>query len=190
MISTKRILKTTLAVLGVLVVLTMLLFVGGKWYLKTMYPLDYIDIVNQNATTFSLPPSLVLAVIHTESRFDSEAVSPVGAKGLMQLMDGTFEWIQQKLPGDPAPLSQVFEPAINIQSGCKVLDVLFGQFEHTETVLAAYNAGIGNVSSWLKNPDYSTDGETLTVIPFKETKNYIHRVLKAQKRYQTLYNIV
>ncbi len=185
----KRNLLIVFAVVCVLALGFVLLFVGSEWYLKTMYPLKYTDIVEQNAAEFSLPPSLVYGIIHTESHFDSEAVSHAGAKGLMQLMDATYEWIQQKLPEEAAPLSEIFEPSVNIRSGCKVMDVLLGQFDCLETALAAYNAGSGNVSKWLKNPEYSTDGVTLDVIPITETKNYVERVLKAQKRYQTLYDI-
>lgn len=185
----KRNVLIVFAVVCVLVLGLMLLLVGSKWYLKTMYPLKYTDIVEKNAAEFSLPLSLVYGIIHTESHFDSEAVSHAGAKGLMQLMDATYEWIQQKLPEEPAPLSEIFEPSVNIRSGCKVMQLLLKQFGNTNTALAAYNAGSGNVSKWLKNPEYSTDGVTLTAIPITETKNYVERVLNAQKRYQTLYNI-
>ena len=185
----KRNFLIVFAVVCVLALGVALLFVGSDWYFKAVYPLKYTEIVEQNAAEFSLPPSLVYGIIHTESHFDSEAVSSAGAKGLMQLMDTTYEWIQQKLPEEPAPLSRIFEPAVNIRSGCKVMDVLLKQFDNLQTALAAYNAGSGNVSRWLKNPEYSTDGITLTVIPITETKNYVERVLNAQKRYQTLYNI-
>ena len=69
------------------------------------------------------------------------------------------------------------------------MQILLKQFDGLETALAAYNAGSGNVSKWLKNPQYSTDGVTLKEIPITETKNYVERVLKAQKRYQTLYEL-
>lgn len=185
----KRSLLVVFTVACMLALGVMLLSVGSGWFLKSIYPLKYTDIVEKNAEEFSLAPSLVYAIIHTESHFDSEAVSRVGAKGLMQLMDDTFEWVQKKLPGEPAPLSQIFEPSVNVRSGCKVMQILLKQFDGLETALAAYNAGSGNVSKWLKNPQYSTDGVTLKEIPITETKNYVERVLKAQKRYQTLYEL-
>lgn len=188
--NTKRNITAVLAAVGVVAVCACLLFFGGRFYLKIAYPLKYESLVNTNAASFEVPPSLIFAVIHTESHFDSQAVSPVGAKGLMQLMDETYEWIQTKLPEEPAPISRIFEPEINIRCGTKVLQVLLSQFDTLETALAAYNAGSGNVSRWLKNPEYSDDGVTLTVIPLTETKEYVSRVLKAQKRYQALYKIV
>ncbi len=158
-------------------------------YLKTAYPLKYESIVSAYADEYGLPPSLIYAVIHTESRFREDAVSDAGAKGLMQLMDETYEWIQTKFPEDPEPLERIFEPEINIRCGAKVLDVLHDMFTHPETAIAAYNAGSGTVSKWLQDTRYSADGETLTHIPFTETENYVKRVLNARERYQTLYGI-
>lgn len=160
---------------------------GYRTYLEAAYPLKYEAYVTASATEYDLPPTLVYAVIHTESRFDPNAVSSAGAKGLMQLMDGTYEWIQTQMTGDVQPPERVYDPQVNIRCGCRVLDVLMGQFHNTETALAAYNAGSGNVSKWLKNPQYSDDGITLKEIPLSETRNYVKRVLKAWERYQTIY---
>ncbi len=178
-----------LAVIAVLAVGGVLLHYAYDAFLKAVYPLEYESIVSTYADEYDLPPSLIYAVIHTESHFEEDAVSYAGAKGLMQLMDSTYEWIQTKFPDDPEPLDRIFEPEINIRCGTKVLDVLHDMFENSETAIAAYNAGNGTVSKWLKDPAYSTDGETLTHIPFEETANYVKRVLSAKERYQTLYGI-
>lgn len=178
-----------LAVVLALAVGGVLLHYAYKAYLKAAYPLKYESIVSTYAEEYDLPPSLIYAVIHTESHFRENAVSAVGAKGLMQLMDSTYEWIQTKFPEEPKPLDRVFEPEINIRCGAKLLDVLHELFTHSDTAIAAYNAGNGTVSKWLKDPKYSTDGETLTHIPFEETANYVKRVKRAQERYQTLYGI-
>lgn len=179
---------TLAAVLG-LAVGGMLLYYAYGVYLKAAYPLKYESVVTTYADEYDLPPSLIYAVIHTESHFREDAVSGAGAKGLMQLMDSTYEWIQTKFPEDPEPLDRIFDPEINIRCGAKLLDVLHQLFTHSETAIAAYNAGNGTVSKWLKNPEYSADGETLTHIPFEETANYVKRVKSTQKRYQTLYDI-
>ena len=161
----KRNLLVVFAVACVLALGVMLLSVGSGGFLKSIYPLKYTDIVEKNANEISLPPSLVYGIIHTESHFDSEAVSHAGAKGLMQLMDATFEWVQKKLPEEPAPLSNIFEPSVNIRSGCKVMQILLKQFDNLETALAAYNAGSGNVDKYGGIP------------PFEETQNYVKKVL-------------
>lgn len=179
--------RRVLASLAVLLVVGLLFRVAYQTCLCVAYPRKYEELVTASAAACDLPPSLVYAVIHTESHFDPQAVSAAGAKGLMQLMDSTFEWVQTRIPGEDESVQRVFDPEVNIRSGCEVLKFVLAQFEHTETALAAYNAGSGNVSAWLKNTAYSDDGITLKVVPVEETRRYITRVLKAQKMYQTIY---
>ncbi len=183
----KRILIGLVATLAAIVLAVLLYRVGYRAYLKAAYPTDYAEYVTASAAEFDLPPSLVYAVIHTESRFNPNATSSAGAKGLMQLMDATYEWVQTRIPGDDHGLDKIYDPAVNIRCGCKVLDIVQGQFDNIETALAAYNAGSGNVSQWLENAAYSDDGVTLKYIPIEETRNYVKRVLKAQTIYQTIY---
>lgn len=184
-----KIVAIVLVAVLVLAVGGVLLHYGNEAFLKAAYPLKYESIVNTYAKEYDLPPSLIYAVIHTESHFREDAVSGAGAKGLMQLMDTTYEWIQTKFPEDPEPIERIFEPEINIRCGAKVLDVMHDLFPHSETAIAAYNAGNGTVSKWLQDPAYSADGETLTHIPYEETANYVKRVLSTKEHYQTLYGI-
>ncbi len=186
---THRAVTYTLIIAAAVLVSVVLLYGGYRLYLRVAYPLKYEEYVTQYAAENDLPPSLVYAVIHTESHFQEDATSHAGAKGLMQLMDATYEWVQTRMEGEPQPLERIYEPELNIRCGCKVLQIVLKQFDNTETALAAYNAGSGNVSQWLKNPEYSDDGVTLKVIPITETKNYVRRVLKAQEMYQTMYEI-
>ena len=172
--------------LAILIVAIPLLRLGYLHFLKQAYPLAYTQEVMTYAEQFDLPPSLILGVIHTESQFNPQAQSHAGAKGLMQLVDVTFEWTQSKL-GESG--GDVFDPDTNIRCGTKLLSYLYGEFEVPETALAAYNAGIGNVRNWLKDSRYSADGKTLHTILFSETDNYVKRVVKAQTMYQTLYDL-
>ena len=186
---TRRLIKV-LKVLSVLAVLAVLaVHFGRKPTMEFLYPIKYEEHVTAYAAQNELPPSLVYAVIHTESHFNPDAVSKVGAKGLMQLMDSTYEWVQTKLPNEVEPLERVFDPEVNIRCGCKVLQIVMKQFDNVQTALAAYNAGSGNVSKWLKNADYSDDGVTLKEIPVEETRNYVEKVLRTQEQYKTLYGI-
>lgn len=157
-----------------------------KWW----YPMEYEDIVNQAAEEFSLSPSLIYAVIHTESKFDPSAVSSADAKGLMQITDDTYTWAMKRAGEHPTTPEDLYDPEVNIRVGCYVLVLLSEQFDTVETVLAAYNAGQGRVREWLNDPNYSSDGVTLSHIPYEETAEYIRRVLTAQKRYQRLYAIL
>lgn len=185
--------RTAFVVIAVILVLAVALAFawryGQKALERTMYPLKYEDIVYRCAEEYELPPSLILAVIHTESKFDPEAQSAVGAKGLMQLMDSTYEWVQKSLTDAPQPLEKIYEPEANIRCGCRLLQYLLQRFDNVETALAAYNAGAGRVSKWLGDAAYSDDGVTLKTIPLTETRQYVERVLKAKEAYQTIYNV-
>lgn len=178
--------KTRIFVPIIVVLCLLLVLLGNHTLFKIIFPLKYVDTVNHYAEEYDLPSSLIYGVIHTESHFNETAVSSAGAKGLMQIVDTTFDWVLKKLGEEEG---DVFDAETNIRCGTKLLRILSDEFTCTETVLAAYNAGIGNVSKWLENEEYSSDGETLHTIPNKETENYVKRVLNAQKMYQNLYDI-
>ena len=169
----------------VLVVLAAIILAGiGAYVLaKRYYPLRHVDIINKYAAQYDLAPELVCAVIHTESRFNENAVSSKGACGLMQLMEGTAYWLAPGIGIDGLDYKDIFDVETNIRLGCYYLQMLQRQFGGIETALGAYNAGSGNVSEWLSNPEYSSDGLTLDNIPFAETENYIKRVINAEKIY-------
>lgn len=156
---------------------------------RYIYPMKYQEIVNDMAEEYQLDPSLVFAVIHTESKFDQNALSSAQAKGLMQITDDTFRWAQKRAGEQEMNPENLYIPKTNIRYGCYILVLLSEQFDDIETVLAAYNAGQGRVLEWLNNTDYSKDGKTLHTIPYEETEDYVRRVLNTQKRYQRIYNI-
>ncbi len=168
----------------------LLLRYGYKRYYSAVYPLRYTEEITAASEEFGVEPSLIYAVIHTESSFQPQVSSSAGAKGLMQLTDSTLEWALSRA-GEQGKYSaeDLYDPQVNIHYGVYVLTLLGEQFENTETILAAYNAGIGRVGEWLKNPAYSADGVHLTAIPYPETAEYVERVKNARKRYQELYNL-
>ena len=112
------------------------------------------------------------------------------AKGLMQIGEITGEWAAELLDMEQYQKQMLFEPNINIQIGCWYLNKLTNQFGTTQTALAAYNAGSGNVSKWLQDSHYSDDGKTLIDIPYGETKRYVKKVMFVQKIYQWLYGMI
>ncbi len=168
----------------------LLLREGYRRYMKAAYPLKYTELVQTWADEYDIPQSLVYAVIRTESAFDPDAVSWADARGLMQLTADTLDWAKSKA-GDKEELTaeDLFRPEINIRYGVYVLKLLGEQFKEEDTVLAAYNAGMGNVRKWLADPAYSDDGVVLKDIPFKETREYVGRVRDAQAMYQELYDL-
>lgn len=154
---------------------------------KKIYPLKYSEIIKEQSEKYQLDPYLVMAVISTESRFRENASSHRGAKGLMQITEETAKWCVEKFEIQ-ADSKNIYQPRINIEIGCAYLEFLIELFDgKTETALAAYNAGQGNVSLWLNDKKYSADGKTLTDIPFPETKEYVEKVLKRYEIYKKLY---
>ena len=152
---------------------------------KLIFPMAFEDLIIAYAHENHLPVSLVAAVIWCESRFHPEAVSSAGACGLMQLTPPTFRELAAEL-GLPINCN-ILDPNANIRCGTAYLQKLLDLFPELPTALAAYNAGIGNVTKWLADPRYSHDGRTLHTIPFAETRGYVKRVLAVQKLYEKLY---
>lgn len=157
--------------------------------IRRYYPVDYSDIIYECAKEYDLKPEFIYAVIHTESKFQENAVSHRDARGLMQIIDSTADWLAQEMHLEDFQTDMIFNPEINIRMGSHYLHILESRYGDTDTALCAYNAGSGNVDSWLMNPAYSIDGRTLQTIPFSETREYVKRVSKNQKIYRILLKI-
>ena len=146
--------------------------------------MKYEDSVYTYADTYDVPPELVFAVIYAESGFRAEAVSVDGAMGLMQLMPATYDELAQKLRIDAS--FSPFDPDINIKCGTYYLHELYLMFKRWDLVIAAYNAGLGNVRSWLASEAYADGQGGLSEIPFPETATYLKRVQKAIPIYRDM----
>lgn len=163
-------------------------FHSAMWIIKAVYPLHYIDIVEKYAEDYDVNPYLVLAIIKNESKFNPEAISRTEARGLMQIAPITGQWASEKLNIEDYSHELLFIPELNIRIGSWFLNILNNEFDNDlELVIAAYNAGNGNVSRWLENSEFSSDGESLDHIPFGETRIYLNRVLRDFERYKRIY---
>ena len=151
---------------------------------KEVYKLEYSEIVEKYSDIYGVPESLIFAVIRTESNFKADAVSAAGAMGLMQMMPLTFKDMQSRI-GEEYEDEMLFDPEISIKYGTYYLAYLYRYFDNWDNAIAAYNAGMGYVSSWLKNEEYSQDGE-LTNIPFAETDRYLKRVKSSLLQYEEI----
>ena len=145
------------------------------------YPLKYEDEIVYCSKKYDVDPGLVASVIRVESSFDPYTVSNKNAKGLMQLLTTTADDMAQRLN---IVEYDIFDVKTNIELGTYYLSYLFEIFDDQNTVLASYNAGLGNVKNWLADTRYSTDGKTLKVIPFSETKEYVKKVNKFFEYYK------
>lgn len=152
---------------------------------RVLHPTDYDEYVYEYSETYNVDPNLVFAVIKTESNFDPNAESHAGALGLMQIMPETFEWLQTYKNGEASMGSEyLYEPQVNIEYGCIFLEFLLDKYSDEESAVAAYNAGFGTVDNWLADESYSTDGKTLSNIPYPETKSYVKKVMLAKYYYE------
>ncbi|MDR2933117.1 MAG: lytic transglycosylase domain-containing protein [Oscillospiraceae bacterium] len=159
-----------------------------KGYYRAAYPVKYIDTVLAQSEKNGLSPSLVYAVIRTESGFRPGVRSSVGATGLMQITKDTFDWTQYRLGETPKPMDILYDGEENIKYGAALLRLLIDEFGSVENALCAYHAGWGNVKRWLDNPDYAPDGYTITRIPFGDTARYVKKVLETRDMYERLYD--
>lgn len=181
--------KKTITIISLLIASALIAFFWVKIDTaleKKSHPTSYIETVEECSKDYSVPKELIYAVIKTESKFKSDAVSSRGAVGLMQITPDTYVWLCEKNSDPDNDPKLLYTPDINIRYGTYYLDMLYSEFGSWETALAAYNAGPANVRKWLENSEYS-DGEKLIHIPFKETREYVERVMKAKDKYSELY---
>lgn len=173
-----------------LILILMGVFLAKPIYItcaKKIYKTDYADIVHQYAEKYELEPNFIFAVIKVESDFKPDAVSNVGARGLMQIMPDTYNWIESKLKEKDTTYDDMFDPEINIWFGSYLYGVLMREFGSHETAIAAYHAGRGAVGKWLDDAAYSQDGKTLKQTPVSATNHYIQKVMNTFERYNKLY---
>jgi soluble lytic murein transglycosylase len=154
---------------------------------QAVMPFKHSDYITKYSKMYDLDPVLVSAVIKAESNFKADAVSSKNAYGLMQITKETAHWAADKMGIDDFTTDMLMDPETNIMIGCWYLNNLEKEFGSSDLVLAAYNAGRGNVQKWLDDPAYSSDGKTLTNIPFQETANYVKKVNVYYKIYKFLY---
>jgi soluble lytic murein transglycosylase len=155
---------------------------------KYIYPFPNRDIVYQYSLKNNLDPFLVAAIIRTESKFLPRARSPRGAFGLMQMMPETALWVAKESKETDFSLESLADPEVSIRMGTWYLANLNREFKGNHVlVLAAYNAGQGNVKEWMQRYGWNMAFSDASQIPFKETREYVGRVLHSQKRYLELY---
>lgn len=180
----RRTIKRLFAMLFFIITLLIILSI----LVSTLYPLGYKDHINQYSMKYGIDPFLISAIINVESRYDKKAVSHKDARGLMQIGPNTGVWASEELEIEGYDPEMLFDPKTNIQIGTWYLDNLNKEFDNNlDLVLAAYNAGSGNVQKWKLDKNYSMDGENLHRIPFKETENYLKKVKSNYRIYKIVY---
>ncbi len=178
--------------LSAVVWLTILLFLAivltfPQW-ITIFYPQPHRDLVFATAQEHKIDPYLVFAIIRAESKYQTTAESPVGARGLMQIMPETAEWIAQQNNIEDFKLEELHDPEINIKFGSWYIANLMQEYQELPLAVAAYNAGRGKVGSWIEENIWDGNPEELEKIPFAETREYVRNVLKNYEAYRAIYS--
>jgi soluble lytic murein transglycosylase len=188
-----RVLRRRLVLLATAVVAAgVVMLIVKPWADKAVQelalPLRHEDVIRQQADDKNLDPTLIAGIIYVESRFRDQT-SHAGAKGLMQLMPSTADYIARKSGGTRFEQGDLADPQINISYGSWYLRYLLAHYHgNVALALAAYNAGEGKVDEWWRAA--ADHGERFRVadhIPFPETREYVAKVLSARRDYRREY---
>jgi len=158
---------------------------------ESLYPLYYEDAIRECALEYEIDPLLVLAMIREESRFNSWNESVAGARGLMQIIFSTGEWIAQKLNMEDFDDDMLFDPKVNIDLGCWYINYLKERFLNDSIlIISGYNAGPGTTSKWLKQYDRTDLDNFVENVPYSETREHIKKVMKSYRMYKRLVQVL
>ncbi|MHB1419684.1 MAG: lytic transglycosylase domain-containing protein [Bacillota bacterium] len=166
-------------------ILILILFTS-QWFWKLFYPLPYKDSIILHSQENGLDPLMVAAVIRVESGFNPKAVSGPGARGLMQLMPETAQWVSGKLKVNYSS-DMLYDPDYNIRLGTWYLANLHTEFNNRVIAIAAYNGGRGRVRTWLNGGIWNGEAKEANNIPIKETRDFVQKVLRDYRIYRWLY---
>lgn len=154
------------------------------YYVDMRRKSGYYDHIKTYAKEFDVHPSFISAIIARESHYQSDAQSHVGARGLMQIMQNTGDWISKKLKTEGYSYDMLFDPALNIQYGAWYIRNLSAQFKGDPVMIAAaYHAGPRNVKLWALK--YGDDKSSIRIgqIPKDNTRDYVKKVMEAYALY-------
>ena len=153
------------------------------------YPLAFWDTVRRAADAQDVDPLLVVAIIRQESMFDPTARSPADARGLMQLLPSTAERVAST-SGQPLDHADLTDPGVNIDLGTRYLRTLLTRFGGDPLkAIAAYNGGENAVAKWQRRFADLADDEFVESITYRETRDYVKRVVANYRTYQQRYSV-
>lgn len=172
----------------VIIILAFDVFKIQNVVLEKIYPKKYAEYVYRYSEENKIDPLLTFAIIKAESNFNKNVVSSSGAIGLMQLMESTATETAENLGEALSVKEALFHPETNIKIGTSYFAHLKERYHGNELLaLTAYNAGIGNVDEWIQKGTIKEDGSDIENIPYKETNNYVRKIVRDYKIYQDLY---
>ena len=177
--------KLLINLMTIILIIILVVICANKLMIKILYKKEYSECVSKYAQMYNIDENLIYSIIKVESNFEANAVSSQNAQGLMQLMYTTAEEVARK---NNIELTEenILEPDINIKLGTIYLSTLLEKYECIEVALAAYNAGSGNVDKWIENGIIKEDGSDIENIPFKETNNYVRKIIRDYEIYKKI----
>lgn len=151
------------------------------------FPLGYANLLEDLAQHHAIDPAWAFAIVRRESAFQSDAMSPVGARGLMQVMPDTADYLVRRLPGpQPRQRPDLYKPEQNIRLGTRYLSDLLARNQNNWLLAtASYNAGIYRVREWIPEQQLPAD-IWIETIPYEETRDYVKAVLAYRQIYTML----
>ena len=183
------ILRVCMVLLALLLAAITLLNRGSDTVMNTAYPRKYDEYVTYYAGKYQMDPYILYSIIRTESNFNPQAESNVGARGLMQITEITFDWIKTKIaPDEPLTFDDLYDPEVNIRFGSYFISYCLQRYDDDlATAAAAYHSGWGTVDNLLRMEEHSSDGQTLKGFPYNQMHHYVEKITAGYAAYTRLY---
>lgn len=156
--------------------------------LRKIYPIHYQEYVEKYSVQNDIDKYMIYAIIKAESNFKPDVKSQSNAMGLMQLLEGTAVEMSNSIENYTVTTEELYQPETNIKLGTSYYAYLLKHYKGNNILaLTAYNAGMGNVDTWIKTGVIQSDGSDVENIPYKETNNYVRKILRDYQIYLKLY---
>ena len=149
-----------------------------------VYRTDYEEEVEKWCSVFSVEPALVYSVIKVESDYDPKAHSELGAIGLMQMINDSFDWVAWRLKREDLSFEDLYTPEYSIMFGTYLVGYLYDRYGSIELTAAAYHAGMTMVDSWIERGEVDPLDVSADDIKGDNTRHYVRKILKAYEKYQ------
>lgn len=154
---------------------------------EIFFPIVAWSTIKEEARRYGIDPYIAAGLIRQESVFSPNAISRVGARGLMQVMPATGQLISKRQGNGTITAADLYNPTLNIKLGMNYLAQMLGEFGRIEYAAAAYNAGPGRARAWIAERGTMDIEDWIESIPFSETRGYVQGVLRYAANYRRLY---
>ena len=155
---------------------------------EVFFPLSNWSTIREESKKYGLDPFTVAGLIRQESVFNENAISRVGARGLMQLMPATGQLVAKRQGNGRITTADLHNPSLNIKLGTNYLAEMIGQFGRLEYAAAAYNAGPGRAKRWIAERGSMDIEDWIENIPITETRGYVQGVIRYSANYRRFYS--